>query len=287
MSPQFLAWLTAVSFACSNITVRQGLRYSTPLTATYISLIVHTIVLSIAVWVTGGIPAVALLAVAAICVTGILQPPMRFLHYTGMEKIGASRAVTLRNTFPVLSVLIGITVLGEPITVLGMAGTALVVGGIILTSWRLERQFATFRWTYLLYPISTAVITAVVHPLRRYALLVSDEPLFLAAIVGPISLIAFGAYQALPATREKLIWDRRALLSFVLGGIFETLAVLLMLVAFALGPVVVVSPIAATSPIWTLLLGAIFLREIERISPASIVGTLFVVAGVIAIAFVR
>lgn len=59
-----------------------------------------------------------------------------------------------------------------------------------------------------------------------------------------------------------------------------------MLIAFTLGPVVIVSPIVATTPIWTLLCAAIFLREVEHISAASIIGTVCVVSGVIAISFV-
>ncbi len=240
MSPQFL--------------VRQGLRYSTPTTATFVSLTLHTIVLWAAVYFTVGIPKVAFLAVSAICITGILQPVMRFCHYTGMAKIGTSRAVTLRNTYPVLSVLIGITILGESITTLGFVGTALITG--------------------------------IVHPLRRYALVISDEPLFFAALVGPVSLISFAAYHALPVVGEKLVWNQKALLPFAFGGLFETLAVLLMLIAFTLGPVVIVSPIVATTPIWTLLFAALFLREVERISMASIMGALCVVFGVVVISLV-
>jgi drug/metabolite transporter (DMT)-like permease len=62
---------------------------------------------------------------------------------------------------------------------------------------------------------------------------------------------------------------------------------LLMLMAFASGPVVIVSPIVATTPIWTTLIGAMFLREIERINLASIIGTICVVSGVIAISLVK
>lgn len=212
MSSQLFAWLTALSFALANTTVRQGLKYSTPITATIVSLTVHTVVLWTAVYWTVGIPNVAFVAVAAICITGILQPVMRFCHYTGIDKIGASRAVTLRNTHPLLSVLIGITLLGEETTILGLMGTVLVIIGIFLTSWRLEEQFAEFHWSHLLYPIATALITGIIHPLRRYALLISDEPLFFAALVGPVSLVAFAGYYALPVTSEKLVWNRAALL---------------------------------------------------------------------------
>jgi uncharacterized membrane protein len=46
---------------------------------------------------------------------------------------------------------------------------------------------------------------------------------------------------------------------------------------------VIVSPIASTTPLWTAILSAIFLRKVERINLASVIGTVCVVAGVIAI----
>jgi len=286
MSPQLFAWLTAVSFAFANISVRRGMDYSTPLTATFVSLVVHTVALWIVVALTVGIPEVAVTALVAIVVTGIVQPIMRHCHYTGIHKIGTSRAVTLRNTFPLPAVLIGILILGEPITPLGIIGTLLVVIGIVFTSWRIDQHLTSFRWTYLLYPIATALITAVVHPLRRYAMVQSHEPLFFTAIVGPVSLLSFAMYYALPVCGEKLVWDRRAFWPFLISGVFETTAVLLMLFAFTLGPVVIVSPIASTTPIWTAILSAIFLRKVERINLASVIGTVCVVAGVIAISLV-
>jgi len=287
MSPQLFAWLAALSFAGANVTVGYGMHYSTPVTATFVSLIVHTIVLWTAVFLTSGIPNINFLAVGVIFLTGMVQPIMRFFQYKGMEKIGTSRAITLRNSDPVLSVIIGILVLGEQITLLGAVGTALIVTGIVASSWKLDEQFKDFRWLHVVYPLITAAISAVVHPLRRYALIQSNEPLFFAALIGPISLLAFAIYYSTPASKDKLVWDRRALWPFLFSGLAETLAVLFMLHAFAQGTVVVVSPITATSPIWTALLGAIFLRRFEKFTPASVIGTLCVVAGVIAITLVK
>ena len=287
MSPQFFAWLTAFSFACANVTVGYGMRYSTPLTATFVSLIVHTIVLWTALVLTSGIPEIDFAAVGAIFLTGIVQPFMRFFQYKGMEKIGTSRAITLRNSYPVLSVLIGIVFLGEQITLLGVLGTILIVSGIVLSSWKLDERFKDFRWLYVVFPLITASLTSVVHPLRRYALIQANEPLFFAALVGPFSLMAFAVYYWTPANNDKLAWDRRALMPFLLSGLGETMAVLFMLHAFSAGSVVTVSPITATSPIWTALLGAIFLRRVEQFTLASVIGTLSVVAGVIAIVLVK
>jgi len=287
MSPQFFAWLTAFSFACANVTVGYGMRYSTPLTATFVSLIVHTLVLWTALFFSGGIPTVNFVAVGAIFLTGIVQPFMRFFQYKGMEKIGTSRAITLRNSYPVLSVLIGIVFLGEQITLLGVLGTILIVSGIVLSSWKLDERFKDFRWLYVVFPLITASLTSVVHPLRRYALIQANEPLFFAALVGPFSLMAFAVYYWTPANNDKLAWNRRALIPFLLSGLGETMAVLFMLHAFSAGSVVTVSPITATSPIWTALLGAIFLRRVEQFTLVSVIGTLSVVAGVIAIVLVK
>jgi uncharacterized membrane protein len=257
------------------------------MTATFVSLLIHTVMLWTAVFATGGIPPVALAGVIAISITALLQPGIRHFHYTGIHKIGTSRAVTLRNSYPFLTVIAGIMFLGEPLTLLGITGTILIVAGIVLTSWRIDQAVPSFRWIYLWYPVATVLLSTIVHPLRRYALLQSQEPLFFAALIGPVSLLSFAAFYISPACKEKLVWDRRALWPIALSGTFESLAVLFMLIAFSSGPVFVVSPISATSPIWTLLLAAIFLREFETINLKTVLGTVSVVAGVVAISLVK
>ncbi|HEY7220659.1 MAG TPA: EamA family transporter [Candidatus Binatia bacterium] len=287
MSAQLFALLTALAFAVSNASVKRAFKYSTPLTATFVSLLIHSVALWTAVFATGGIPQVALAGVIAIATTGLLQPAIRHFHYTGIHKIGTSRAVTLRNSYPFLTVLAGILFLGEPVTLPGTVGTFLIVSGIVLTSWRIDKSVPSFRWAYLFYPMATVLLTTVVHPLRRYALLQSHEPLFFAALVGPTALLSFAAFYLSPACEEKLVWDRRAFWPIILSGVFETAAVLMMLIAFATGPVVIVSPITATAPIWTMIFSAIFLREFERVDRSSVIGTLSVVAGVILFSLVH
>lgn len=283
MGPQFLALCTALAYAAANISVRRGLHHSSAATATLISLIVHTVVLGSAVVLTGGVPEVAAVAISLIAITGVLQTGMRLWHYTGIEKVGTSRAVTLRSTHPIFSVIIGVTMLQEPVTRELLIGTFLVVVGIITTSWQVEREISTFRWRHLLFPMGTALVTGIVHPIRRYAMVMADEPLYFAAVVGVISLFCFIGMLTFPSMRERIVWNPNSLLPFIAAGVFETSAVLLMLNAFVTGPVVLVSPIAATSPVWTLLMSVVFLRDLEGINRYAVVGTLCVVVGVIAI----
>ena len=287
MSTELLALLTAFSYATSNIAARWGLQYSTPNTVVLFSLFVHAVGLSSAVLFTTGIPSVPRAAFYLVVITGVLQTVLRSCHYLAISKVGVSRAVTLRNTHPMLTVLIGVTVLGEQTNALNLAGVVLIVGGTALTSWRMGEQIADFRRWYLLLPVATSVMTSTVHPIRRYAMLLADEPLFFAALVGIVSLGCFTTYLALPVRREPLVWHRKALIPFTISGVGETMAILLLFFALASGPTVVVSPISATSPVWTVLLASIILRRVENTTPAVVFGTLLVVSGAICVTLGR
>ncbi len=281
MIAELLALLTAFSYATANVSARWGLRYSTPNTAVVFSLVVHAVGLSAVVLFTTGIPSVPAAALYLVVITGVLQTLLRFCHYLAIAKVGVARAVTLRNTYPMLTVFIGVTILGEQTNALNLLGVGSIVVGTALTSWRMDELVAGFRRWHLVLPAATSILTSTVHPMRRYVMTLADEPLFFAAVVGVVSLGCFSGYLALPLPREKVVWHPQALVPFAISGVAETMAILLLFFALAAGPVVVVSPIAATSPVWTVILASILLRKVERTNPAVVVGTLLVVAGAV------
>jgi drug/metabolite transporter (DMT)-like permease len=51
--------------------------------------------------------------------------------------------------------------------------------------------------------------------------------------------------------------------------------------------VIVVTPLTATLPLWVVLGGKIFLRDVEEIAPRIMVGALLVVAGTILMALAK
>jgi DME family drug/metabolite transporter len=74
---------------------------------------------------------------------------------------------------------------------------------------------------------------------------------------------------------------------FALSGFFEALGALLTLVALTNARVVIVSPIVATTPLFSLIISLIFFRGKEQISGLTVAGTIAAVAGTIAIALGR
>ena len=283
MPAQLIALLTAFFYASALVSARRGLKYSTPATVTCVSVIVQTVTLWTAIFLTGGIPRVSLTAVLLFVIVGVTQLGVRLLAYTGVHKIGASRSSALQAISPLISAGIAILILHERPSAAVVVGTILVVAGIILVSWRPEEQIPTFRWWHLLLPLAAACLTGMNHPIRRYALSLSNEPLFFAAVMGTVSLLSFMGYMALSPATERLAWNYKALWPFLLTGFSETLSILFIVTALSVGSVVVVAPIAATYPVWALLGTVIFLRDLEQVNILTIVGTLSVVTGTIVI----
>ncbi len=284
---QVVALAAAVSYAASGIAAKRGLRYSTPITVTLVSVTIHAVSLSAAVLLTGGIPAVSWWVLFLFALTGTLQPILRLFTYAGIHYIGASRGTTLRGAHPLFGTGLAIIFLGEQASLPVIAGTVLIVGGITLISWQTEAQRATFRWLHIGYPLGAAFLAGISHPLRRYALGLANEPLYLAAVIGLVALPWLGSYAVWPRKGEQPVWNRQSMVPFLFAGVFETLGIVLVIAALSFGPVVIVSPIVATSPLWILLGTWLFLRGIERLTLRTIIGALCVVAGTVAISLVR
>ena len=283
MSPQALALVTSISYAGALICSRLGLKYSTPTTVTLVSILIQNLVLWTAVFFLSGIPRVSWVSVTLFGIVGVFQLGVRLLAYTGVLKIGASRSSALQSINPLISFTIAIVVLKESATALTLAGTLLVVAGVVLVSWRAEQELLSFRWWHLLLPVGAAILSGVNHPMRRYALSLSNEPLFFSAFMGFVTLIAFAGYMTISSQESRLVWDRRALWPFVCTGIFENFSIFLIIKALSIGPVVVIAPIAATYPVWSLIGAKLFLKDVERIGLKAAVGILSVVGGTVAI----
>jgi drug/metabolite transporter (DMT)-like permease len=74
---------------------------------------------------------------------------------------------------------------------------------------------------------------------------------------------------------------RRGAAFFIGAGICSSLGVTLMFQALSRGEVVVLSPVLATNPLFTLGFAAVLLRGVERITMRHVLGTAFVVTGVV------
>ena len=280
MPPELIAILSAVLYALSFVLARKGMRYSNSATVTVVSLIAMSVMFGIPVAILG-VPSWNWTALWLIVIAGTFQPFIRHLTYQGMQMIGAARTGPLRATHPFWAGLIAVTLLGEVLTLRVFLGNVTVIAGITAISWqRAQTRMEVSRW-YVLLPMTAAFLAGVAFPLRRAALTLTPEPLFFAAVMGVVGLLVVGMAQAVPPLAQRYIWDRRALWAFVLAGAFESLGGAGILYALNRGEVIVVAPITATLPMWILLATVIFLRDMERVTRTTVLGTVLVVIGII------
>ncbi len=286
MPPELIAILSAIVYALSFVLARRGMRYSNSATVTLVSLIAMSVMFGIPVAIVG-VPSWNWTALWLIVIAGTFQPFIRHLTYQGMQMIGAARTGPLRATHPFWAGLIAVTLLGEVLTPRVFLGNVTVIAGIIAISWhRAQARMEVSRW-YVLLPMTAAFLAGVAFPLRRVALTLTPEPLFFAAVMGVVGLLVVGIAQAVPPLAQRYIWDRRALWAFVWAGALESLGGAGILYALNRGEVIVVAPITATLPMWILLATVIFLRDMERVTRTTVLGTLLVVIGIILVTTAR
>lgn len=287
MSSEVTALLASIAFALFAVYGWLGLRHSTPLTATVVSLAARTITLGAAVILFGGVPGFAMMALAVFVVLGVMQTAISLLTFMGLQKIGTSRSQPLRNSYPLWSAGIAIGLMGEQAGIAVLLGTLLVVSGVVLISWKPEAAPPSYRWWHVVYSMAAGFLAGLAFPLRRYGLTITNEPVFFSFVVAIVSWVGAIPYTLWTSGERKLIWHRRAVVDFFLSGFFEALGALLTLMALTTGRVVIVSPIVATTPLFSLMISLVFLRGREKITAVTVLGTIAVVAGTIAIALGR
>jgi drug/metabolite transporter, DME family len=217
---------------------------------------------------------------------GLIQPILRFLTYAGIHYVGAAAGTTLRGAHPLFSTSLAILFLGESLNLLIVLGTISIVAGVALISWQGDKKQASFRWWHLAYPLSAAFLAGVSAPATLHTKPCERATLPRSGHRHCRTPVA-GQHHAIAWAKQRPVWDRRAMGPFLIAGTFETLGILLVIVALSVGRVVVVSPIVATSPLWIVLGAWLFLRDVERLTVRTILGAVCVVAGTIAIAIVR
>ncbi len=287
MTTEAIALSAAISYALFTLSAWFGLQYANALVATMVSLASRTFTLWAAVYLTSGVPDVAAAALITFLVLGLLQTATSLLTFLGLQKIGTARSQPLRNSYPLWSALIAIVFLDESAGWLVLAGTVSIVVGIVMISWKPDVVRLNYRWWHVGYSLGAGLLAGIAYPLRRYGLTITNEPVFFAALIAVVSLVCSTPYLHIAHKNDQPAWHPKGIMHFAVSGFFEGMGALLSLVALGSGRVVIVAPIVATTPLWNLLIAAIFLRGKEEVTLRALCGTLAVVAGAIGIALGR
>ncbi len=285
--PQIVAIACAMSYAACNISARFGLKHSNPVTMTLVSFTTQTVVLGSIVFISGSIPPLSYFPAVLFVAIGFVMPVIRTLTYIGVIKMGVSRSVSLRSSYPLFGALFALIFLKEELQPLVLTGTVLVVAGACFITWQRDAGPSAGRWWYALFPLTAAIVSGLIQPVVRYGLSFSPYPLFFTTLVGATSLFVNLAALPLISRVQRPVWDRKGLKGLIVASLFENLGFLLFVTAFGMAPVATISPLIATSPMFVVFATLLIFRDLEHVSLGTIVGTLLTVAGTIAITLSR
>lgn len=218
-------------------------------------------------------PAVLLLAAI-----GLFRPFISGnLAMAGVKRLGPTISSTLSSTSPLFGIAFGVLLLGETLTPSVLWGTLLVILGVAVLSarGRMNRDWAL--WA-MLFPIGAGALRVLAQAFAKIGMESIPSAYFVGLVGYSVSfvlalLLNMRRSDPGPVRGPGLPW-------LLLAGVCYALAILSLNSALACGELLLVSPIIASSPVFSLVLGRWVFRE-TQLDARALMSVPIVVAGVV------
>jgi uncharacterized membrane protein len=279
---EFYALANAFPFALHNLFTKKALHYSNPATAVISSLLINIIFLWSVSILFVPLSSLSSASILIFVVVGFFQPGLtRLLSYKGIDALGVAITDPIRATTPLFSAAMAIIFLGEKITLPIIIATLMIIAGIILLSWRSGSVKLAGSAVFLWYPIAASALAGATQVVRKFGLAAVPHP-FLAAAVTASSSFIVSILTLWYVERSQETWkmNRQCFWWFLAAGVTISLGMTCIYYALDLGKVSVVIPISSTGPFFSLILAALFLRDVERVTSRIVVSAVMIVGGV-------
>jgi len=208
-----------------------------------------------------------------------------FIHpflsmYMAMEatsRTGPTVAATFSATAPLFAAITAVAFLGESLNTWVLLGTLATVVGVMTLSWS-PRGTGHLLRAALLFATGAAVVRGLNHTIGKWGLESMPNPVMASFVSFTVSFVFSLVVFRLRTGTLVVRLPRAGAGYFMAAGVIIAAAVVCMYSALATGTVVVVSPIIAAYPLFTLLTARIFKQE--TLSAKLGLGVVLVVSGV-------
>ena len=290
-----LALVTCFAYAIDTYLIRQGLaRTPQPMVATVVTLSVNFAFFVVLFLLFVPAHYVRLEKVYPFIIAGVLAPgAARAFSYRGIEKLGLSINTPIVNSEILIAVAMAILFLNEPMTLPVVAGSVSVVAGLVLIGYETGRRRESgaarrIEYRYLVFPILASLFYATSVFFRKLGLNAVSSPILGAAFTSGTSWCIF-MLALLKGGNRKALFEvkKQSLVYFLLGGVTTCIGWFALFTALSIGKVSIVTPIATSYSLVTLLLSYVFLRRVELVTAKIVVATVLVVGGVVVLSVLK
>jgi transporter family protein len=227
---------------------------------------------------------IAPLALTIFAVTGVVGAYLgRTLFVRSVDQIGASRAQSLNNSSPLVTILLAALLLGERLSPAALLGVLLIIFGVFFVSeHRPEGQERGLTTTLTMSSVLATLCYGIVPVLKKFGIDSGGPPVVGALVMhatGLVLLLTLGSLLNIERKWKRI--PRRSLLFFVAAGFLYAIGSICTLKALVHAPASVVAPIWSAQPIVSFLLAKTTLKGIEQVSLKDGAAAALVVAGVL------
>jgi drug/metabolite transporter (DMT)-like permease len=285
IDPKLFALVTALSFGFNPILLKIGYgKGGTPDVSLMVGLIVAVPIYILLLPLAGGLhmDQVGPVTLFAFIMGGLFGSGIgRRWQYIAVDRIGASAAVTIKNSAPVFSAVLAAILFAEPVSIVQWLAILAIVVGVAFVTWKPGRPLRSWFDAGVLAAIAAAVAYGIRPLFLKFGLEAADLPLT-AATIGAIAALSYALLLG-DRTGLRTIHRDPAFPMFVTAGILQAIGFLALNQGLSGGDVSVVYPVTSSTPLFTIALAAVFLRSLETVTWRIIVGAVAVVAGVVAL----
>jgi transporter family protein len=280
------ALITGLFWGTSPVLVKRGLAHSNVSAATLCQQGTILLTLLGAALLEGDLFSanIAPAAVLIFCITGVVGAYLgRTLFVKSVDQIGASRAQSLNNTSPLITVLLAALLLGETLSPGILLGVLLIISAVFFVTERRPAGSQSERvGTLTLTSVLATVCYGVVPVLKKLGTDNGGSPVLGALVMhatGLTLLLTLGSLLKIERKLEKI--PTRSLICFIAAGFLYAIGSIFTLKALVHAPASVVAPIWSAQPIVSFFLAKATLQGIEEVTFKDGAAAALVVAGVL------
>jgi len=201
----------------------------------------------------------------------------RLLTMMSYKRIGVSAGSALIGTSPVVTTILAVLFLGEPLLVAVVLGAFCVVVGIAFIN--LKDGQLSLDWSLVYLPLGASFLYALSNIIRKMGTNLQPHAVLGAQVSTLAGLVACGVYLAAKGGFRDLEINRGNVWWLAGAGAVNAFAWITVTMAINLGRVSVASSIIYSYPLFSLLLSRLLLRD-ESYNHYMVIGSLLIVVGV-------